>query len=287
MTGAFLRPILDVLSGGKEIHFQNASAHQAEKLQEGEITNVSENKKYYFLKLKEGYFKEETIVLLESMKDGILYSNILLKLYCMSLKNNGKLQLYEEMPLTAEMIARLTNTEVGTVERAIGVFQQLHLIEELPDGCYYLSQIESMIGSTTTEAMRKKQARDKIRNEKMIDTAVSESVRKLSTVCPPDIREQNKEIREQSSDIRIAADTETILHFGSFSNVLLTSDQLQDLKNRFPNDWEERIERMSRYMQSTGKEYRDHFATLLLWADRENGQSTETRNYQTEGEEIV
>ena len=121
----------------------------------------------------------------------------------------------------------------------------------------------------------------------MIDRAVSESVLKLSAVCPPDIREQNTEIREQSSDIRIAADTETMLRFGSFTNVLLTSDQLQDLKSRFPNDWEERIERMSRYMQSTGKEYHDHFATLLLWPDRENVQHTETRNYQTEGEEIV
>ena len=248
---------------------------------------MSENRKYYFLKLKEGYFKEETIVLLESMKDGILYSNILLKLYCMSLKNNGKLQLCEEIPLTADMIARLTNTEVGTVERAIGVFQQLHLIEELPDGCYYMSQIESLIGSTTTEAIRKKQAREKSRNEKVIDRAVSESVLKLSAVCPPDIREQNTEIREQSSDIRIAADTETIPRFGSFANVLLTSDQLQDLKKRFPNDWAERIERMSRYMQSTGKEYHDHFATLLLWADRENIQHAETRVYQTEGEEIV
>ena len=248
---------------------------------------MSENKKYYFLKLKEGYFKEEIIVLLESMKDGILYSNMLLKLYCMSLKNNGKLQLYEEIPLTADMIAKLTNAEVGTVERAIGVFQQLHLIEELPDGCYYMSQIESMIGSTTTEAMRKRQARDRSRQEKVTGPVMSESVRKVSAICPPDIREQSTEIREQNLDIRIAEDIETVLRFGSFSNVLLTSDQLQDLKIRFPSDWEERIERMSRYMQSAGKEYHDHFATLLLWADREKAQSTEIRNYQTEGEEIV
>lgn len=248
---------------------------------------MSENRKYYFLKLKEGYFKEETIVLLESMKDGILYSNMLLKLYCMSLKNNGKLQLYEEIPLTAEMIARLTHMEVGTVERAIGVFQQLHLIEELPDGSYYLSQIESMIGSTTTEAVRKKQARERLRNDKMPGPVLSESVRGLSAACPPDIREKSSELREKKSDIRQDVDTEIMLHLGSFTNVLLTTNQLQDLKNHFPNDWEERIERMSRYLQSTGKEYHDHFATLLLWADREKEQSAEIRNYHAEGEEMV
>ena len=40
---------------------------------------MSDNRKYYYLKLKENYFDEDAIVLLESMQDGILYSNILLK----------------------------------------------------------------------------------------------------------------------------------------------------------------------------------------------------------------
>ena len=42
---------------------------------------MSDNRKYYYLKLKESYFDDDAIVLLESMQDGILYSNILLKLY--------------------------------------------------------------------------------------------------------------------------------------------------------------------------------------------------------------
>ena len=46
-------------------------------------------------------------MLLESMQDGILYSNILLKLYLKSLKNGGKLQLDENIPYTAQMIATI------------------------------------------------------------------------------------------------------------------------------------------------------------------------------------
>lgn len=42
---------------------------------------MSDNRKYYYLKLKENYFDDDSIVLLESMQDGVLYSNILLKLY--------------------------------------------------------------------------------------------------------------------------------------------------------------------------------------------------------------
>ena len=46
---------------------------------------MADNRKYYYLKLKENFFDSDSIVLLEDMKDGILYSNILLKLYLKSL----------------------------------------------------------------------------------------------------------------------------------------------------------------------------------------------------------
>ena len=58
---------------------------------------MADNRKYYYLKLKENFFDSDSIVLLEDMKDGILYSNILLKLYLKSLKNGGRLQLDEHM----------------------------------------------------------------------------------------------------------------------------------------------------------------------------------------------
>ena len=34
---------------------------------------MSDNRKYYYLKLKENYFDDDSIVLLESMQDGVLY----------------------------------------------------------------------------------------------------------------------------------------------------------------------------------------------------------------------
>lgn len=34
---------------------------------------MSDNRKYYYLKLKENYFGDDSIVLLESMQDGVLY----------------------------------------------------------------------------------------------------------------------------------------------------------------------------------------------------------------------
>ena len=44
---------------------------------------MSDNRKYYYLKLKENYFDDDSIVLLESMQDGVclLYTSALLKLF--------------------------------------------------------------------------------------------------------------------------------------------------------------------------------------------------------------
>ena len=120
---------------------------------------MSDNRKYYYLKLKENYFDDDSIVLLESMQDGVLYSNILLKLYLKSLKHGGRLQLDEDIPYTAQIIATITRQQIGTVERALQIFLKLGLVEVLDSGTFYMSNIELLIGQSSTEAERKRAAR--------------------------------------------------------------------------------------------------------------------------------
>ena len=62
---------------------------------------------------------------------------------------------------------------------------------------------------------------------------------------------------------------ETRHKYGEYSNVLLSDTDLAKLKSEFPNDWEERIERLSAYMASTGKSYKNHLATIRNWARRD------------------
>ena len=53
--------------------------------------------------------------------------------------------------------------------------------------------------------------------------------------------------------------------YGEYNNVLLTDDELQKLKTEY-SDYEERIERLSSYVASTGKKYKSHYATIRNWA---------------------
>ena len=56
---------------------------------------------------------------------------------------------------------------------------------------------------------------------------------------------------------------------GEFENVELTEEELEKLKERFPYDWQERIERLSSYMSSKGKRYKSHYATILTWSRKD------------------
>ena len=58
--------------------------------------------------------------------------------------------------------------------------------------------------------------------------------------------------------------------YGKYYNVLLSDTDLEKLKAEFPSDWMERIERLSAYMASTGKSYKNHLATIRNWARRDS-----------------
>ena len=169
---------------------------------------MSDNRKYYYLKLKENYFDDDSIVLLESMQDGVLYSNILLKLYLKSLKHGGRLQLDEDIPYTAQMIATITRQQIGTVERALQIFLKLGLVEVLDSGTFYMSNIELLIGQSSTEAERKRAAR--LQNKAL--SAPRTSGGHLSDIRPPEIEielEKEIEIKREIQMMKIRKEAKT------------------------------------------------------------------------------
>ena len=244
---------------------------------------MADNRKYYYLKLKESYFDDDSIVLLESMQDGILYSYILLKLYLKSLKHGGRLQLDESIPYTPQMIATITRQQIGTVERAIKIFLQLGLMEQMPDGAFYMSNIELLIGQSSTEGERKRRARQA--NRVALNPGGQMSAH-CSDIRPPEIEiERELEIEKELEKGHIAPAA-----FGRYQNVSLSAGELSELQADFPTVWQEYIERLSEYMASTGRTYKSHAATIRRWiADdrRKAAPSARDRNYSvSEGDTV-
>ena len=249
---------------------------------------MSDNRKYYYLKLKENYFDDDSIVLLESMQDGVLYSNILLKLYLKSLKHGGRLQLDEDIPYTAQMIATITRQQIGTVERALQIFLKLGLVEVLDSGTFYMSNIELLIGQSSTEAERKRAAR--LQNKAL--SALRTSGGHLSDIRPPEIEiELEKEIEIKREIEKVRPETGHPSHtYGHYQNVFLRDEELADLQASFPAVWEQYIEKLSEYMASTGKRYQSHAATIRRWAGEDAKKvvtPSRNRDYSVKEDETV
>ena len=154
---------------------------------------MSDNKKYYYLRLKDNFFDSDELKILESMKDGYLYSNILLKLYLRSLKNDGKLVVNDRIPYNAEMLASVTGHQIGTVKQALSIFKDLGLIDVLENGAIYMLDIQNFIGRGSSEADRKREYRQRIETDR---TNVQTKVREISEKSPPEIEiELEKEIK--------------------------------------------------------------------------------------------
>ncbi len=261
---------------------------------------MSINKKYYFLKLKEDFFREETIVLLEDMKDGFLYSNILLKMYLLSLKHEGQLILSQGIAYTPQMIATLTHHQVGTVERALQIFGQLRLVEERTDGIFFMPCIPLLLGQATSEAQRKQKERAKSKENSHLASGeggqMSANCPQMSEKCPENVH-QIIEYRDKSIERESKREKNAPAHFyGKYQNVSLSTGDLQQLQKELPTQYENYIERLSEYMASSGKSYKGHLATIMKWARKDTTEQLEAhqranlvplRTYKHQGDESL
>ncbi|MCT4431971.1 phage replisome organizer N-terminal domain-containing protein [Lactococcus cremoris] len=168
---------------------------------------MADNKKYYYMRLKENFFDSDEMIILENMDngDGIIYSNILLKLYLRSLKYEGRLMFNERIPFNPQMLSTIVRHPVGVVEKALKAFVDLGLVEVMDNGAIYMLDIQNFIGKTTTEADRIKAYRSKINKEKGL---VSNDTQKLVQMYDKSTPELEIEI-EKEIDKEVEASTAT------------------------------------------------------------------------------
>ena len=171
---------------------------------------MSDNKKYYYLRLKDNFFDSDELKILESMKDGYLYSNILLKLYLRSLKNDGKLVFNDRIPYSADMLSSITGHRVGTIKQALTIFKDLGLIDVLDNGAIYMLDIQNFIGKGSSEADRKREYRQRIEIDRTnVQTNVQTNLRQISEKSPPEIEIELEKDIEIEKEIHSSAKSTT------------------------------------------------------------------------------
>lgn len=159
-------------------------------------------KKFYWLKLKDDFFKRHDVKIIESMDNGKEYILFYLKLLVESISHEGRLRFSDTIPYSEKMLATITDTNIDIVRTALQVFRELNLVEVLDDKTLYMSEVTRMIGSESASAERMRRSREK-RLPSQCDALVTNG--------DADVQKSDTEIeidRELETDLELEAESE-------------------------------------------------------------------------------
>lgn len=245
-----------------------------------------------WIKICTDIFDDEKILLVESLPEADSVLVIWFKLLCLSGRqnNSGVIMLNDKIAYTDEMLAAVFRRPLNTVKFALNIFEQYGMIEII-DGTITIpnwekhQSLEKLEKSKELARERKLKYREKQqqlseKSERNADGTQTERVPNengtLMSRTQNKNKNKNKNIeREIYKEKEKKAVDETAVSpppkYGEYENVILSTSDIEKLKSEFP-DWEQRIERLSEYVASTGKKYKSHLATIRSWARKDKEQ---------------
>lgn len=233
-----------------------------------------------WIKITTDIFDDEKILLIESLPSADSILVIWFKLLVLAGKqnNNGVFMMNDRLAYTDEMLAVIFRRDVNTIRLALRTFEQYGMIEIVEN----VITIPKWSKHQTLDAYEKKKERDRLyqekrRNEqKLLASGQNRPNNRLTVVGQSSEQSSCVAVSEEEGEEDIDIDKKKNISkkparhkYGDYNNVLLSDDDLAKLKTEFPADWEKRVQRLSEYMASSGKSYKNHLATIRNWARRD------------------
>ena len=188
----------------------------------------------------------------------LLYT-LLLDRATLSQKNNwidAQDRIYVVYPLSH--LSKDLRCSISSVTRSFSELENAQLVERIRSGFSKPSRILLKVPHTTQNC-----AVTVCKNAEH-DCAETDSM--IAQKCTPNQRNKNN-LKEN----HLIKTTDAYLTFGEYQNVFLTEKEYKRLKADFAG-LDGLIEQLSAYVQSTGRKYADHAATLRIWAKRQKSE---------------
>ena len=226
-----------------------------------------------WIKLTTDMFDNHKIRYLRKLPDGNNIVLIWVMLLTMAGRCNagGMIFLTENIPYTTKILADELNFEENTVVLALKALENLRMV--VFDGEFFTianwekyQNVGSMekIKEQTRARVAKHREKKKL-SEGETDCNVTGNVTVTQCNATDIDIEEDKRIRNNNISKAPSSTKKERHKYGEYKNVLLTDEDFGKLKAEFPDDYERRIERLSEYMASTGKSYKNHLATMRAW----------------------
>lgn len=176
------------------------------------------NKRFYWIKLKTDFFNQETIDFLMGQKNGCQYIVLYQMLCLMTANNEGKLcsNIGELIvPYDVDKIARDTKYfDFDTVTVALGLFKRIGLIYEEDAGVLKISNIDTMVGSESKWAEKKRLQREK--KKKQLN--ITGSNREIKCLKGDIVRQEIDIDIEKDIELDIDIDKEKDIYINNINN---------------------------------------------------------------------
>ena len=229
---------------------------------------MAENRRYYWLKLKEDFFTDKRIKRLRRISGGDTYTIIYLKLLLLSLKDSGKLY-YDgvETDFIKELALTIDEKEDDVMVTVNYLIAQnlMEIIVENDE--YFLTEIPSLIGSETASTRRSRKSRE----QKMLQCNTTATL--MQQNCNTEIEKEIDIELEKEGERKKQSLPPTL--YGEYKNIRLTDEEYQRLTDKLQGHTDTMIEKLSRYIKSSGKIYQDHYVTILNWYEQDKEKLTQ------------
>ena len=253
---------------------------------------MAENRRYYWLKLKEDFFTDKRIKRLRRISGGDTYTIIYLKLLLLSLKNSGKLY-YDgvETDFIKELALTIDETE-DDVMVTVNYLVAQNLMEIIVENDeYFLTEIPNLKGSETASTRRSRKSRAYRENQKVLQCNTNATLGNLlQQNCNTEIEKEIDIELEKEGERKKQSLPPTL--YGEYKNIRLTDEEYQRLTDKLQGHTDTMIEKLSRYIKSSGKIYQDHYVTILNWYEQDkerlsqiNNKSGSSKTYSTNYED--
>ena len=153
-------------------------------------------KKYYWLKLKEDFFDDDSISWLEEQPKGKEYALFYLKLCLKSLKTDGILiRTVGTMlvPYDMKKLSEITKTDFDTVVVAMELLKNIGLVEVLENGEIFLPGLQQMVGSESQWAKYKRKDAALENFQEVSKDSSLENFQTVSNELPKNLQTENRD----------------------------------------------------------------------------------------------
>lgn len=195
-------------------------------------------KKYYWLKLKENFFKQKSMKKLRKIAGGETYTIIYLKMLLASLQNEGRIYFDGLENSIEEETALELDEDPDNVKFTILFLEKCGLLQIEDNGkSIYMNSIQDMIGSETSAAARMRKSRNnhnRISQNRNIVTEQCNNVPDSYT----NVQDSCTNVQKSYTEIEKEINTDTDIHINTESNTDIKTKKRKEKKEivYYPND---------------------------------------------------